>query len=75
MSAKRYALDRGDYYQLRTLLREAELAKLEAANIHARAQAFFEQMAKQYAFDPTAVYRWEDSSTTLIPAETTSHDD
>ncbi len=63
---RRIALPKGDYYELRTRVRDAEVAELEAKFLRQKAQIVYETVAKAHAFDPTLTYRWDDATCELI---------
>lgn len=74
---ERYALERGDYFELRSRTRDVELVELEAMKA---AQQFarqamdaakvksdlYEALAKKYEFDPKQTYAFEDATLELV---------
>jgi len=73
----RIVLERGDYFELRALIRDVEAIELDAmkaAQVYRdrreaarqRSQTKFEALAKQHGFDPTKSYRWDDAACELI---------
>ncbi len=63
---RRIGLAKGDYYELRTRIRDAEIAEIEARLVRQKAQALFESLAKQHKLDPALNYRWDDATYELI---------
>lgn len=85
-SETRYTLERGDYFELRSLIRDVEAIELDAlkaaqhfarqqADAIAKRNAKFEALAKQYSFDPTLTYRWDDAKYELIASTATLQTD
>ena len=73
-------LERGDYFQLRTAIRDIEAIELDAMRTAmyyreqiAKAQqtrnAFFDAIAGRYGLDPAVTYRWDDATCTLFADE------
>jgi len=73
-------LDKGDYFELRTAIRDVEVVELDAmkaAQEFARQQkaamaartALLDRLAAQYGFDPALEYRWNDAERSLTPVQ------
>lgn len=74
---KKFTLEKADFFELRTLIRDVEAVELDALRA---ANAFKQRAAEaesarnrkvvalgtQYGFDPDATYRWDDATCTLI---------
>lgn len=78
--AVRVQLEKADYFEFRTRVRDAEVVELdtlkamqkfEQRTVETRrlASDCFEALAKKYGFDPKLLYRWDDETFELVADE------
>ena len=74
---ERIKLDKADYFELRTLIRDCEAVELEAMKAmqvftqrqqeaKQKCNLKFEALAKEHGFDISATYNWDDKTFELI---------
>lgn len=79
-SAVRHVLPRADYFELRALLRDVEVAEFDAlkavqaaqaklGEVKARLVARFDALAAEHGFARDVVYGWDDQTCALIPQD------